>query len=72
MRTTKDNKPVVATEMVATTLKALPFTAVPKTDRRLAKTNTYVKSNGVMIPFRTWALTTKETRLPGARATPAR
>ena len=30
MRTTKDNKPVVATEMVATTLKALPFTAVPK------------------------------------------
>ncbi len=42
-----------------------------KTDRRLASTRTHVNSNGVIIPLRTWALTTKETRLPGAMATPA-
>jgi len=39
-RTRRDSSPITVTDTVATTRKVLPLTAVPNTDRRLARINT--------------------------------
>ena len=67
----KGHQPDDGDTHVATMLKIRPLTAFPGTRFRFARINTYVNNIGVMIPFSTWALTTRATRLPGASAIPA-